>query len=796
MAATDSLPQGLGLKVLKKGKFNLPFFYNATHSGSAVKKEKKSLSSLPDNDGLLELFRSHKRPLRIEGIMALTGITNRKLLDNTLRNLAAQGRLARLPGGFWGAAEGSICVAGQFQGAANGGGRVRVSEPADFPQKEIFISPFQTGGAWHKDIVRALILPHTQGGKGKILEVVERTQKEVPAILETKQKKHLRFRSADGRLAVSFSVPLKSSLADQIQPGELAILKPIKEIGEGRWQAEISRVIGNADRVAAQECIVKLSQQVPQEFPPLAIRQAEALPPAPSEKDMEGREDWRGLPFVTIDGANARDFDDAIHVEETDDGWILRVAIADVSHYVRPDGEAGSLDSEALARGNSWYFPRSVEPMLPTALSNGLCSLKPDEDRLAMMVEMPFTKAGEPLAPRFAPIVMRSNARLTYDNVASFFDGGAQMPEQVAPMLRAAHGLYKKLAQNRRKRGMLDFFLPEPAYEFDESGKLVKMGEAQRNDAHMLIEEFMIAANEAVSGHLESLGKDFLYRVHPQPEEEKLERLYETLERTAIEALPPDIRKDGEPNPKAIQQILRRAHDTPEEYVVNRLCLRSMAQARYQPVNIGHFGLASPSYCHFTSPIRRYADLLVHRALKASLGAKDQPTPDKEELAAIGDQLNGLERQAIDCEREMAKRLACLYLEGREGEVFDGVISGVTDFGIFMEFSGMTAEGLIRTEEMGSDWFRLDQPGQALIGEHTGQVWRLGQPIKARLLRVDTEKQEIRLEPAEKSPLKRPKEKNRSKFRGKERRSEHSKPARSSRWSKEPKPAKPAKRKK
>lgn len=765
----------------------MPFFIlQATLSGSDVKKKKISLSGLPDNDSLLELFRSHKRPLRAEGIMALTGITNRKMLDNALRSLAAQGKLTRLPGGFWGVAEESIYITGQFQGTPNGGGRVRVSAPADFPQKEIFISPFQTGGAWHKDIVRALILPHSQGGKGKILEIVERAQKKVPAILETRQKKHLLFRPADGRLAVSFSVSLKSPLADQIGPGELAILKPVKEIGEGRWQAEIASIIGNADRVASQECIVKLSQQVPQEFPGLALSQAESLPPAPSESDMEGREDWRALPFVTIDGADARDFDDAIHVEETGNGWILRVAIADVSHYVRPDGEKGSLDSEALARGNSWYFPRSVEPMLPPALSNGLCSLKPEENRLAMMVEMPFAKDGQPLEPRFAAIAMRSKARLTYDNVAAFFEGRQQMPDQIAPMLNAARALYKQLAENRRRRGMLDFFLPEPAYEFDESGKLVKMAVAQRNDAHMLIEEFMIAANEAVAEHLGALGKDFLYRVHPQPEQEKLVRLYETLERTAIESLPADIRKNGEPNPEAIQQILQRSQGTPAEYVVNRLCLRAMAQARYQPVNIGHFGLASPSYCHFTSPIRRYADLLVHRALKASLGAKDQEAPDMEELAAIGDQLNSLERQAVDCEREMAKRLACVYLEGREGEIFEGVISGVTDFGVFMEFSGMTAEGLIRTEELGSDWFRLDQISQALIGEHTGQIWRLGQPIKARLLRVDTEKQEIRLEPAEKSPLKRPKERNRSKFRGKERRSEHSKPARSSRWSNDP----------
>lgn len=755
-----------------------------------MKKKKNQFSPPPDNDALLEIFQAHNRPLRIEAILALSGASAsaKKQVEKALRDLAGAGRLARLPGGYWGLSRESVCVAGQFLGSPNGSGRVRVMEPADYPQKEIFISPYQTGGAWHKDIVRAVILPHTSGAKGRVLEVVERSQKDIPAILESKQKKRLRFKPADGRLSVNFYTPAKGDLAEEIKPGDLAILKPESECEEGKWRAKIERVVGEPDRVAAQECIVKLSQQVPGEFPALALEQAQSLPPTPLEADMEGREDWRQLPFVTIDGADARDFDDAIHVEKTDNGYILRVAIADVSHYVRPDERDGSLDQEALRRGNSWYFPRSVEPMLPKALSNGLCSLRPDEDRLAMMVEMPFDEKGQPQKPRFAKIAMRSAARLVYDNVAKLFEGEkVELPDPaLADMLKTARDLYKKLAAERRERGTLDFFLPEPAYEFDANGKLVKMGEAQRNDAHMLIEEFMIAANEAVARHLGEMKKDILYRVHPRPEEEKLAKLYETLRLTAIETLPADLRLDGEPDPGAIQKILANAANTPEEFVVNRLCLRSMAQARYQPENIGHFGLASKDYCHFTSPIRRYADLLVHRALKESMGDKEQACPTRDDLAEIGEKLNGLERQAVDCEREMARRLSCLYLEGKEGEIFEGVISGVTDFGVFVEFAGMPAEGLMRAEELGNDLFRLDQPSQTLIGERTGQMWRLGQPVKVRLKSVDPEKQEIRLEPAEKTQLKLPKQKARGRFRGKERRSEHRKPARSANWSGEP----------
>lgn len=718
---------------------------------------KKKPVSAPDAESLLQLLGSHARPLRLDAILALSGQphSSRKKIEKLLRQLQQSGQISQLPGGFWGPRHDSTVVTGEYSGTPNGSGRLKVTDPPDYPHKEIYISPYQAGSAWHKDIVRALILPGTSGGKGKVLEVVERGLKEVPAVFSGKQKKALIFKPADSRVKATFKVGTQGDLTVELKPGDLAILKPLRELSETKWQAEIARIEGPLNRIAAQESIVKLNQQVPGDFPALALEQAAALPNAPSAVDMEGREDWRHLPFVTIDGADARDFDDAIHVEKTESGWILRVAIADVSHYVRPDSRKGSLDAEALARGNSWYFPRSVEPMLPKALSNGLCSLKPDEDRLAMMVEMPFDKNGRPGKPRFAEIVMRSNARLVYDDVAAFFNGdkNALARPQTAAMLEEAHALYKTLAKMRRERGTLDFFLPDPVYKFSEEGKLEKIGERERNDAHMLIEEFMIAANEAVAGWLGEQKQDFLYRVHPRPEPEKLERLYETLGQIAPESLPPGLKKVEEPGPGAIQEILTRSMDTPQEYVVNRLCLRSMAQARYQPQNIGHFGLASKSYCHFTSPIRRYADLLTHRALKKKLGASKLPCPDKDELVAIGEQLNGLERRAVECEREIAKRLACIYLEGREGEIFKGVISGVTDFGLFVEFEGIPAEGLIRVEDLGNDWYKFDAPSQTLTGGFGGQVWQLGQPVEVKLLAVDLEKQELKLAPVRKPRL-------------------------------------------
>ncbi|MBD5642043.1 MAG: ribonuclease R [Desulfovibrio sp.] len=714
--------------------------------------KKKKNAAAPDAESLLQLLGAHPRPLRLDGILALSGQPHgaRKKVEKLLRQLQENGQISQLPGGFWGPGQESVIVTGEYVGSASGSGRVKVSQPADYPHREIHISPFQAGNAWHRDLVRALILPGSSGARGKILEVVERRLKEVPAVFSGHQKKSLLFKPADSRVSASFRVAAPGPLAAGLKPGDVAVLRPLRAISDTKWQAEIIRIEGPLDRISAQESIVKLNQQVPGPFPALALEQAAALPPAPTAQDMEGREDWRALPFVTIDGADARDFDDAIHVEKTGSGWILRVAIADVSHYVRPDSRKGSLDAEALARGNSWYFPRSVEPMLPKALSNGLCSLKPNEDRLAMLVEMPFDHRGNPGKPRFAQIAMRSAGRLVYDDVAAFFNGenDSIASPDIASMLREGRQLYKALARARRERGTLDFFLPDPVYKFDEEGKLEAIGERQRNDAHMLIEEFMIAANEAVAGWLEEQKQDFLYRVHPGPEPEKLARLYDTLHHIAPECLPPDGKANTEPGPGAIRKILGLAVNTPQEYVVNRLCLRSMAQARYQPQNIGHFGLASKSYCHFTSPIRRYADLLTHRALKKQLGVEKHSCPDKEQLLAIAGELNGLERRAVECEREIAKRLACVYLEGREGETFKGVISGVADFGLFVEFDEIPAEGLIRVEELGRDWYHFDAPAQALRGASGGQVWQLGQPVEARLLSVDLEKQELRLAPA------------------------------------------------
>lgn len=704
-------------------------------------------ASIPDARDICAFLQ--ERPRRLKTIASHMHIPSRglKALARLLQDLEAQGKLRR-QGERWGLPAPNAFFTGRITLLPSGAGRVPLPEPAG-GRTEIHIAPAQCNGAWSGDLVLVEKLPPRDSGHGRVARVLERTEGCQLAVCPGRHQKANVLRPASGVCSHFFLVH-----GAKLQKNDLVLLKPSRKLrghydGKELFQAEAVRSYGPFTSVEAQEAIVKTSRGVPMRFPELALRQAENFGAVPGQDDMESREDMRSVPFVTIDGASAKDFDDAIEVEETPEGFLLRVAIADVSHYVRPDAMPGSLDDEARRRANSWYFPASVEPMLPEALSNGLCSLRPGEDRLAMLAEMPFTRDGLPLRPRFASIVMRSAGRLIYENVAEFFTSGKlNAPCKVKSMLKSAEKLYAILARRRRERGTLDFVIPEPSYKFSEDGALLAMEDASRNDAHMLIEEFMIAANEAVAQYLGGMAQPFLYRVHPAPEPEKLASLFTSLRLTALEALPPELQRDGA-DAKAILTILANAKGTPQEYLVNRLCLRAMGQAKYHAENIGHFGLASSAYCHFTSPIRRYADLLVHRVLKAALHLNKEnfPLPGREELDDIANGLNEQERKSVECERDIARRMACLILKDHIGEVKEGIVSGVTDFGLFVEFRDMPADGLIRMADLGRDWMELDQNRQCLTGRSTGQTWRLGQAVSVRITAVDLNKLEISLVP-------------------------------------------------
>ena len=728
--------------------------------------------SVPSHEELLQTLAAQNRPMRLDGLLRILGLArrDRKELEAALEDLEQQGRTLRLRGGLWIRPESLKTITGRFSALREGAGFVTPMRLADADDlgdsrwqfagdKDIYIPAAQNGGAWHKDMVRVALAPGAPRGpsaEGRVLEVLERGLKEVPAHVVSRHGKTIFCRPADSRLPADFNVELPEGTPAPAQ-GTLVLLEPVKSLASDLWSARLLGDYGREDDVAVQEELVKLNHEVPRDFPAGVLAEAQALPGEPEEADFKGRQDVRHLALVTIDGADARDFDDAIHVEEQPGGkgWILRVAIADVSHFVRPRGRGcpGALDAEALSRGNSWYFPRSVEPMLPEILSNGLCSLRPNVNRLAMLAEIPFTAKGQPGKPRFSQAVMRSAARLTYDQVkaclldkdaAALADLKAQeRGEEVLAMLDKAFALYAVLRDVRRERGTLDFDLPEAECRLDDLGRVAWLGHRLRHDAHRLIEEFMIAANEAVARHLRDADIPFLYRIHPEPDPERLESLFDTLEATGFENLPP------RPTAASMQGVLAAVQGTPQEFLVNRLCLRAMPQARYMPVNEGHFGLASVAYCHFTSPIRRYADLLTHRALKTSLGLDAGPVPAGQKLLRIADQLNRRERAAMACEREMDRRLGCLALLPRVGEHFSGIVAGVTDFGVFVELTEMPVEGMIRVEDLGDDWYDFDARTMSLVGQHSGIIWHMGQKLDVALSEVNLGRLEIRLMPLE-----------------------------------------------
>lgn len=712
---------------------------------------------------IMTALARQQRPMRLDGLLRVLGLPRRarKELEAALALLAREGKAVRQRGGLWSRADSLREIRGRYMALRSGAGgfvtpldaRGQVTGP------DVFIHPLQAGEAWHTDMVRVLLAPRGRqvrgrSPEGRIVEVLERGCRQLPAHVLDRVGGRLHCRAADSRLDVAFSVDMPPALDVPPPRGSLVLLEPERRLASDLWQARLLEVIGHEDSVGVQENLVKLNHQVPLAFPPRAEAEARALPAEPSAEDMAGREDLRPLVLVTIDGADARDFDDAIGVEALSDGWLLRVAIADVSHYVRP---RTALDTEALARGNSWYFPASVEPMLPPALSNGLCSLNPDTDRLCLTAELRIDRRGLTVDARFFPAVMRSAARLTYEATEAALvrrdpDARASLTalprgREIFAMLEEAFRLYEALHTARTSRGSLDFDLPEARYDLTPDGRLAGIGRRERLTAHRLIEECMLAANEAVArflgGSTAQEAVPFLYRVHPRPEAERLEALFDSLKAIAPELLPP------RPDAASLQGILAGVRETEQEFLVNRLCLRAMPQARYQPWNEGHFGLASPAYCHFTSPIRRYADLLVHRALRQKLGCGTGSVPGGQKLLRVADQLNRREREAMECEREMARRLACIALRDSIGQRFDGVVSGVTEFGVFVELEAMPVEGMIRVEDLGNDWFALDERRHALIGQRSDAIWALGQPVAVRLADVHAGRLEIRLVPAD-----------------------------------------------
>ncbi len=541
-----------------------------------------------------------------------------------------------------------------------------------------------------------------------------------------------RLRPTDKRAKKDFI--LQSKHAKGADFGEL-VLAEVLPSGRGPRlglkQVKVVERLGGIDNTRALSLIAMHEHDLPVAFPVEAQAQADAA----RAVRLERREDLRSIPLVTIDGADARDFDDAVFAEADDDpknpgGWRVLVAIADVAHYVRP-GDA--LDRAAQTRGNSVYFPDRVVPMLPEALSNGWCSLVPKKNRPCMAVWMVFNAKGRLLRHSFLRGLMRSAARLTYEQVQAAQDGVTDDATEglretvIAPLYSA----YRALLEDRERRGTLELDLPEKRVVFDDDGNIAAIRNRERLDSHRLIEEFMIAANVAAASELERLKQPCMYRVHEEPDPVKLEALGQVLEGFGLR-----LAKGQVIRPKTLTGLLQKVADHPEAPMVSMLILRAQSQARYSPENKGHFGLALPRYAHFTSPIRRYSDLLVHRALIAGLklGAGALPADAAAGFEEIGDHISSTERRAAAAERDAMDRFVAAYHAQEIGTIFAGRINGVTRFGLFVTLEESGADGLVPIRSLPDDYYDHEEAHHRLVGRRWGRVYRLGETVQVRLV--------------------------------------------------------------
>jgi ribonuclease R len=601
-------------------------------------------------------------------------------------------------------------------------------------KESVFLSPPEMRGVMHGDRLRVKVSRDaTDRWSGTVEEVLSRG---VTAFLGTVevQGRNAWVNAADRRLQLRCAVP--PTELHGARAGDWVIARITRHAGSASAAQGVIVKRLDPDRpveLATESAIARFD--LPVEFSAAALREAQLYGAEIDPREVATRTDLRGLPLVTIDGEDARDFDDAVYAEHHAEGFRLIVAIADVSHYVRP---GSALDAGAQQRATSVYFPTRVVPMLPTALSDHLCSLAPHVDRLCFAADMLISKSGALKSARFYPAVMRSAARLTYGLAyQALFEGRPAAREQLGalvPKLTVLVDVYRALHKARSRRGALDFDAPEAEFVIDEAERVRGIEMRARNEAHRLIEECMILANVAVAQALQEAHMPTLYRVHGQPEEEKLERLTSTLKALGVDArIPKTV------TTRDLQAIARRVGNAPERAFVESLVIRAMPQALYQPTNIGHFGLALTHYAHFTSPIRRYPDLIVHRTLKALIGAAGGSAVRYEsgELSMLGESTSRLEKRADEADRYVSNFLKCHYLRERIGQTFQGLITTVVEFGCFVQILDVAVDGLLHIDNLRDDEYVMEDSGHGWRGRRSGRRLRTGAHVRVMVTAVN-----------------------------------------------------------
>ena len=698
-----------------------------------MKRGKKDPISITE-DKMLRIFSNARRPVGIDELETIfrQGRPNRRELMKIIHSLIAKGRLIELKNKRFGLTKEMNLVSGTLWCTRSGNGFVI---PDTEGQRDVFVSSRNFNNAVHGDRV-AVRLDHYFRGKpeGKIIRVISRKSNKIIGFTK-RYDNELYITPEDYRYNTEYRVVGGDK---NIPDGQLVVAEITAFPGDKPDpQCKITRVIGELTSLSTITKFIEYKHSLAQRFSKAAEDEAANVAP---DILPTGRKDLRDLKFVTIDGQNARDFDDAVAVERTSRGFTLHVAIADVSHYVKP---GSLLDEEAYKRGTSIYFPDRVLPMLPKALSNGICSLNPLEDRYTVTASMRFDRQGRITGSSFHPSVIKSNMRLTYEAVeAATVNNDAKVRGKLDLCLADLENMAELAALItciRESRGSIDFDLPEPAVILDIKGGISQIIRSERLNSHRIIEEFMISANEAVARFLEGRGLSALFRIHEPPEKEKL-RDFERL----LQSLGIGYKKRG--TATALQDVLTNVCGTKYEFIVNRVLLRSMKQARYSAVNRGHFGLASDSYLHFTSPIRRYPDLVCHRILKNILAGTKEPVYKDEHLITMANHLSERERLVMDAERELEERIRILYMKDKLGETFQGVISHVTSFGFFVELTGIFVEGLVLVSSLVDDYYHFEEERYRIIGSRTRRSYRIGDTVAVKVVLADVTSSRLHFE--------------------------------------------------
>nr|WP_242112242.1 ribonuclease R [Luteimonas aquatica] len=606
---------------------------------------------------------------------------------------------------------------------------------------DLFLPPYEMRKVMHGDRVLASVtgVDHRGRREGAIVEVLERRLSRLIGRFELDSG--VSYVVPDDR-RIQRNVQIPADAREGARAGQLVVCEIVQPPTAQR--PPIGRVLAVLGDKLTPSLVVEAAihgHELPHEFPQPVLEEATAVPLTVDAATAAARVDLRATPLVTIDGEDAKDFDDAVYCESNRNGFRLVVAIADVSHYVRP---GTPLDEEAQKRATSVYFPGFVVPMLPETLSNGICSLNPKVDRLCFVCDMQIDREGEVTRSKFYEAVMNSHARLTYTQVwKAVGEDDAEAQAQVGALLpdvQRLHQLYQVLAKARARRGAIEFETSETRFVLDNKGEVAQAGMLVRNDAHKLIEECMIAANVEAAKFLLAKGVPAPYRIHDKPPESKYADLLEFLKEFGLR-MPPWAKLQ----PRDFTQLLKKVRERPDAALIESVLLRSQSMAVYAPDNVGHFGLALAAYAHFTSPIRRYPDLLVHRAIKHALSGKKagafQYSP--REMAALALQCSERERRADEAEREVDERYRAAWMEKHVGGEFDGVISGVTSFGLFVELDGSKVNGLVHVTQLPNDYYHFDPVRKTLSGERTGRAFRLGDRVRVVVLKASLEERKI-----------------------------------------------------